>query len=84
MDDEGKRWYPPSGNGILAASQGVYPKKGAVTSGDVTTNPEEGIKVSAPDEGEKIVDVAPTPAANGDSKKDTTSDIAASESITMP
>lgn len=78
VDAEGKRWYPPTGNGILAASQGIYPRKGSVATGDVTTDPAEGIKVSAPDEGEKIVGVDP------DAKKvngTTNGDAAASTSL---
>jgi len=54
VDSDGLRWYPPAGNGILAAAQGYFPKKGSVTPGDVTTNAEEGIKVSGPDEGEPV------------------------------
>lgn len=52
MDNDGLKWYPPAGNGILAAAQGFYPKKGSVSPGDLTKNAEEGIKVSGPDEGE--------------------------------
>lgn len=52
VDKDGLKWYPPAGNGILAAAQGYFPKKGSVVPGDVTTNAEEGIKVSGPDEGE--------------------------------
>jgi hypothetical protein len=54
VDDDGLRWYPPAGNGILAAAQGYFPRKGSVTPGDVTTNAEEGIKISGPDEGEPV------------------------------
>lgn len=86
-DKDGKRWYPPSGNGILAASKGIYPRKGSVVSGDVTTNPEEGIKVSAPDEGEEVPGLAPVDAKEGepetkesDIEKKEDATVAASES----
>lgn len=78
-DKEGKRWYPPSGNGILAASQGYYPKKGSVSTGDLTTNIEEGIKISAPDEGEKVPGVGPVESKDGETKTKEDGDIAASK-----
>lgn len=72
VDNKGLKWYPPAGNGILAASQGYFPKKGSIMSGDLTTDAEEGIKVSAPDEG--------TPVAGVEAKKggaEENSDVAA-------
>jgi hypothetical protein len=66
VDEKGLKWYPPAGNGILAAVQGYYPRKGSVILGEVTTNIEEGIKVSGPDEGKPIAGVEAK--ANGDSK----------------
>jgi hypothetical protein len=59
VDKEGLKWYPPAGNGILAASQGYFPKKGSIILGDLTTDEKEGIKVSGPDEGTPIAGVSP-------------------------
>jgi len=71
VDKDGLRWYPPAGNGILAAAQGYFPKKGSVAPGDVTTNIEEGIKISPPDEGEPHPGVPSRRNSTGDkSEKD--------------
>ncbi|ORY34576.1 CRAL-TRIO domain-containing protein [Naematelia encephala] len=35
VDNEGKKWYPPLGNGIKAASEGLVPKQGAISTGQV-------------------------------------------------
>lgn len=83
-DDQGKRWYPPSGNGILAASQGLYPKKGSVSTGDVTSDPSEAVRISAPDEGEPIPDVETKAESNGDADKQANGNIAASASGSAP
>lgn len=76
VDDDGLRWYPPAGNGILAAAQGYFPRKGSVTPGDVTTNAEEGIKISGPDEGEPVPGVE---SRKTSIKSKSEKDIAASE-----
>ncbi|WVQ95873.1 hypothetical protein IAU59_002972 [Kwoniella sp. CBS 9459] len=35
VNDQGEKWYPPSGNGIQAAVNGLHPAPGAVASGEV-------------------------------------------------
>jgi hypothetical protein len=61
----------------LAAAQGYYPRKGSVAPGDLTTNIEEGIKVSAPDEGTPVPGVESR--SNSDGNK-TAKDVAAGKS----
>ena len=35
MNNNGKKWYPPLGNGVKAASEGLVPKEGALQTGEV-------------------------------------------------
>lgn len=47
----------------------------------MTTNPEEGIKVSAPDEGEEVPGLTPIAATNGEKTVKENGHAATSESL---
>lgn len=42
VDNEGKPWIPPLGNGIAAAASGFVPKPDANATGEMTKDPEAG------------------------------------------
>lgn len=55
VDEQGKPWVPPLGNGIKAAVDGLEPVEGAVATGQVKANGANGVNGAA-----AAVPVAPT------------------------
>jgi hypothetical protein len=45
---QGEKWYPPLGNGIKAAMDGLVPRKGSVVSGDVVKADDPEADTSIP------------------------------------
>lgn len=68
VNDAGEKWYPPLGNGIKAAVDGLVPVKGATQTGEVVPHDsdeadEKFAKLAAAGPNGAVSDPAPDPSA---------------------